>query len=670
MSKGSIAVSALLALIVSFFVGYVTTPQTRSRWGERARVAFAAHRNSESMDDAERIPVGASPVLGPDDALVTIVQFGDFQCPFCSRVETTLHQIRQRYGRDVRVVWKNAPLPFHPNAGPAAEAAMEAMAQRGHDGFWRMHDLLYREQQHLDAATLEHLALEAGLDLTRFRAALNDHRLRASIDRDVALAQAIGAQGTPNFFINGTQVSGAQSFDRFERIIDDVIARARTIKPRRRVYAAMVADPVENPVENPDSRRPPTGCGGRWPQEDPTRRWPVPVGRSPVQGPNTALVTMVIFGDFQCPFCARTSDTLAQLRARYGNDLRVVWKNEPLPFHEASRPAAELAMEAFAQRGNEGFWQVHRLLFDHQSALDRGHLDGYALRSGLDMDRYTAAMNAHTHVALIDADHALGQTVEVNGVPHFFINGFRLVGAQALDAFISAIDEERRRAAEFMRAHPDVTRADLYERMVLHPPVPTPAPPVDEESRVYTVRDDRRAPSFGPSDARVVIQHFADYQCPFSSRVGPTIERIRRRYGDRVRFVWRDYPLPFHPAAMLAAEAAREAYAQRGNPGFWRFHDHLFEHPQHIEREDLERYAREQGLDVDRFRAALDHHIHKPRVEEDMAVADATGASIGTPAFFIGGRFVAGALAFEEFERRIEAALRFARDAEVRRLDR
>ena len=121
--------------------------------------------------------------------------------------------------------------------------------------------------------------------------------------------------------------------------------------------------------------------------------------------------------------------------------------------------------------------------------------------------------------------------------------------------------------------------------------------------------------------------------------------------------MWRDYPLPFHNNAMLAAEAAQEAFAQRGNQGFWRFHDHLFENQQHIERADLERYAQEQGLDMARFRAALDGHTHQARVRDDMAAADASGAQIGTPAFFINGKFFAGALPFEEFQRRIDAAL-------------
>jgi protein-disulfide isomerase len=108
---------------------------------------------------------------------------------------------------------------------------------------------------------------------------------------------------------------------------------------------------------------------------------------------------------------------------------------------------------------------------------------------------------------------------------------------------------------------------------------------------------------------------------------------------------------------MAAAEAGREAFAQRGNAGFWRMHDALFEHQQNLERADLERYAQEQGLDMARFRAALDNHTHQAAIRDDMAAADATGASIGTPAFFINGKFVAGALPFEEFQRRIDAAL-------------
>ncbi len=667
MSKGASAISIIMALVLGFVVGNITGSKAPAEPGSDVNVEASNTPNSgAAMVDAERIPVGNSPSLGPANALVTIVEFSDFQCPFCTRVEETLRQIRTQYGNDVRIVWKNAPLPFHNNAGPAAEAAQEAFAQGGNAKFWQMHDLLYQNQQNLDTATLERLAQQVGLNMARFRTAMTNHTHQAAVERDKTLAQAVGAQGTPNFFINGTQVTGAQPFDRFKTIIDQVLARARTIQPRNRVYANMVADPVPGAEparpSQPDQPAPS--------EPDPAQVLRVDVGNSPVQGPNTALVTVVIFSDFQCPFCSRVNPTMEALRTRYGQDIRIVWKNEPLPFHDKARPAAELAMEAFAQRGNAGFWQMHGILFEHQTALERTNLDQYAQQAGLNMARYNAAMTAHTHIAAIDADHAQAQRLEANGTPHFFINGRRLVGAQPVEAFTRLIDEVKTKAEEFMRTHPGTTRANLYERMMAAadttirrtgggaaPAAAAPAAPAADENRVYTVRPNPRAPSFGPANARVVIEHFSDYQCPFCSRVSSQIAQIRTRYPTQVRFVWRDYPLPFHNNAMLAAEAAQEAFAQRGNQGFWRFHDHLFENQAHIERADLERYAQEQGLDMARFRAALDGHTHQARVRDDMAAADATGAQIGTPAFFINGKFFAGALPFEEFQRRIDAAL-------------
>jgi protein-disulfide isomerase len=671
VSKGAAAISIIMALVLGFVVGNIATSKSAPEPGSEVSSEASANNNSNGpgQADAERIPVGRSPVLGNNNALVTIVEFSDFQCPFCVRVEDTLRRIRQEYGNDVRIVWKNSPLPFHDRATPAAEAAQEAFAQGGNAKFWRMHDLLYQNQQNLDDATLERLAGEAGLNIPRFRTAMQNHTHRAAVEADKTLAQNVGAQGTPNFFINGTQVTGAQPFDRFKTVIDQVLARARTIQPRNRVYAQMVADPV--PGQEPPQQQQPQQPQR---QEDPNAVYNVPVGNSPVLGPANALVTMVVFSDFQCPFCGRVEETLRTLRTQFANDLRIVWKNEPLPFHDKARPAAEAAMEAYAQGGNAKFWAYHDLLFQHHAepnGLERAQLEAYAQQLGLNMARFRAALDNHTHQATVDADHALAQRVEANGTPHFFINGRRLVGAQPADAFTRLINETKTRAEELIRGGQGVTRANVYERTIANgatgtvylpggggnAPTPQAQAPSDDENRVYTVRDNPRSPFFGSANARVVIQHFSDYQCPFCSRVGPQVQQIRERYGNRVRFVWRDYPLPFHNNAMPAAEAAREAYAQQGNQGFWRFHDTLFENQQHLERADLERYAQAQGLDMARFRAALDNHTHQAAIRDDMAAADATGAQIGTPAFFIGGKFVAGALPFEEFQRRIDAAL-------------
>ncbi len=668
VSKGAAAISIIMALVLGFVVGNITGSKAPAEPGEVNSEATANNGGGGGgrQADAERIPVGNSPMNGPASALVTIVEFSDFQCPFCSRVEETMRRIRQEYGNDVRIVWKNNPLPFHNNAEPAAEAAMEAFAQGGNDKFWAMHRKLFENQQHLERADLERYAQELNLNMTRFRQALDDHRHRASIQADTQLAQRLNAQGTPNFFINGTNIVGAQPFERFKTLIDQVLARARTITPRDRVYAQMVADPVAGNEPTPSPQQPQQ----RPAEPDPNQVLRVPVGNSPVQGPRDALVTMVVFSDFQCPFCSRVEGTITALRQRYGNDLRVVWKNEPLPFHDKARPAAEAAMEVFAQRGHEGFWRYHDLLMQNQSSLDRPDLERFAGQiQGINMARFRAALDNHTHAASIDADHQLAQSLEANGTPHFFINGKRLVGAQPEDAFARVIDQARTDANAWIASHPGTTRANFYERFMAtadttvrrtgggQAAAPTPAPAQPDEDRVYQVRDNARAPSIGPANARVVIQHFSDYQCPFCSRVLPTIDQITQRYPTQVRVVWRDYPLPFHNNAMLAAEAAREAFAQRGNQGFWRFHHALFQNQQSLERPTLERLAQEQGLDMARFRAALDNHTHQAAIRDDMAAADATGAQIGTPAFFINGKFVAGALPFEQFQQRIDAAL-------------
>ena len=583
-----------------------------------------------AMRDAERIPVGASPVRGPATALVTVVIFSDFQCPFCARVLPTLDALAERYGDDIRFVWKNNPLPFHDRARPAAEAAMVVFAKAGPDAFWRFHNALFADRENLTGEGLEAAAEAVGVP----RAVLR----------------------TPNVFINGTQLVGAQPVARFEVVVDAALARARAITPRESAYAVMVADPV------PSAEAPPPPPAPRPAQPDPAQVLNVPVAGAPVRGPATALVTLVVFSDFQCPFCARVNPTLTALRARYGNDLRIVWRHEPLPFHPNARPAAEAALEAFAQRGDAGFWRMHDLLFANQQHLDRADLEGYARTAGLDLARFRSALDQHTHAAAIAADQALVARLEASGTPHFFINGRRLVGAQPEGVFVTAIDAALVAARAYLAAHPRTTRAALYDTLMVSADVvvrrAAAAPdPADDPDHVYAVAADPTAPAFGPVAARVVIEHFTDLQCPFCSRVAPTIAQIRERYGDRVRFVWRAYPLPFHDHAMPAAEAALEAFAQQGNDGFDRFRDAVFAHQQHLERADLERLAAAQGLDLARFRSALDQHTHAARIRRDMAAADATGASIGTPAFFIAGRFVAGALPFEEFQRRIDAAL-------------
>src|SRR5262249_32568951 len=163
------------------------------------------------------VKVGDAPVLGPSSAKVTVVAFSDFQCPFCSRAVPTLKQVEDTYKGKIRVAFKNMPLPFHDKAHLAAEAALAANEQ---GKFWEMHDKLFANQQALDRPDLEKYAAELGLNMSKFKAALDSGKFKDRVDRESKEGNSFGATGTPTFFINGHILVGAQPFDAFKTAID------------------------------------------------------------------------------------------------------------------------------------------------------------------------------------------------------------------------------------------------------------------------------------------------------------------------------------------------------------------------------------------------------------------------------------------------------------------
>ena len=169
------------------------------------------------------VEIGDSPIKGSNDAIVTIVEWSDFQCPFCNRVSPTLAQIREEYGDKVRLVFKHMPLSIHPQAA-GAHAASEAAHRQGK--FWEMHDLIFENQRDLEVATLEGYARRLGLDMDRYRADVSAEAVVGRINADMQQAQKLGVTGTPSFFINGRYLSGAQPFANFKRYIDEAIQKA------------------------------------------------------------------------------------------------------------------------------------------------------------------------------------------------------------------------------------------------------------------------------------------------------------------------------------------------------------------------------------------------------------------------------------------------------------
>ena len=153
---------------------------------------------------------------GPDDALVTIVEFSDFECPFCAKQAPGLARIRKKYGADVRVVYRHYPVLFHPDSVIAAEAGAAAADQ---GKFWEFHDEVFANFGKLSRADLESYAKAAGLDLVKFRAALDSRRFHDAVIEEGASAEALGVDGTPTTFINGQPLVGLRDEAMLERIV-------------------------------------------------------------------------------------------------------------------------------------------------------------------------------------------------------------------------------------------------------------------------------------------------------------------------------------------------------------------------------------------------------------------------------------------------------------------
>jgi protein-disulfide isomerase len=391
--------------------------------------------------------------------------------------------------------------------------------------------------------------------------------------------------------------------------------------PDSEIYAAMVKSYWKQPAAQPDKedeKEPP----------DDMSVWNVQIGHSPVKGSKDARATIVIFSDYQCPFCKRIEPTFAQIEKEYGNKVRFVWKNQPLSFHNRAMPTAIAAWEVKKQKGDEAYWKMHDALFASQPKLEDADIEAAAKTiPGVDVAKVMDAVKTNKWKNEIQVDIDQAEELKVQGTPHSFVNGRVVNGAQPFEKFKKVIDEEIAKAGT--KSYEDIIKGGKGGAMA---PLPIPA----------------FAPIHGKKDAKVVIQVFSDYQCPFCKRaevampgqdgkVDPMSAGLKAsmdKYGADIAVVWRDFPLGFHNRATPAANFAKEAKAQKGNDVYWKIHDALFESQPKLEDADFEAIAKKFGLDWAKCKAAMDTNKYKAEIEQDMKDGGQVGVT-GTPAFII-----------------------------------
>lgn len=465
--KGSFLLPALLLLLVGGLIGYAIGRQSVGQPASETAVnalttavpavdvaaatapAVTNLLNSEANSSFSSAPAGPTPAsitpetvrtLGDPNAPVTIVEFSDYQCPFCLRhFQQTMPQLKAEYidaGR-VYYVFKDFPITsLHPVAPRIHEAVRCAGEIGGSDGYWQMHDSFFNNSQQLTDLpqpdldnALVRLTNEVEIDEEAMRECLASGRYAGAVSADLAEGQRLGVNGTPGFFVNGYPVPGAQPYEVFQQ----VIALAE---------AGRLAEAYSQTTGPNDGKAQATATALA------ARPVDVPLGDEPAKGSPNAPITIVEYSDFQCPFCLRHfQQTLPQLQTYIdAGQVRYVFKDFPIhSIHPQAQKAHESARCARELGGDEAFWTMHDLLFVNQQqwAGNANHVALYkslAAEMELPQAGFDECLDSGRYADAVNAQVNEGVQLGVRGTPSFFINGQSLVGAQPFAVFQQAIE--------------------------------------------------------------------------------------------------------------------------------------------------------------------------------------------------------------------------------------
>jgi protein-disulfide isomerase len=410
----------LLPLLLSF--AHCAKSDDPGNPGE-AKPAAVKRAPDEVAAPAVRVPVDGFPAFGSARALVTIVAFTDYQCPYCAKADERFAELRAEYGDRVRMVVVTRPLPFHENAADAARAFLAANELGKGEA---MHTRLFAKQDALDDAGLREAARSIGLDVAAFDRVRKSPSVEALLERAEKLWTALGVDGTPTFFINGRRLVGARPIETFRATIDEELTSAgklvaEGIAPER-LYATQLDRQPEHVLKS---------------KSEPEKvLLDIDVEGGPTRGPARAATTIVFFSDFECPYCVRAEKTLREVEAANPGNVKIVFRHKPLPFHAHARMAAKASIAAERQGR---FWEYHDVLVEHRDALERADLERYATEIGLDRARFSRDLDDPALDARLEADEARAAAAGVTGTPTSFVNGRRVLGAQPTATWLKAI---------------------------------------------------------------------------------------------------------------------------------------------------------------------------------------------------------------------------------------
>ncbi len=378
--------------------------------------------------------------LGDPNAAVTIVEFSDYQCPFCRRhAQQTLPLLEENYidtGR-VQYVFKDFPIAsLHPLAYRQHEASLCVIDKAGTEGYWQAHDLFFAKTESFaadDLETLDAIILsefeQAGLpDISE---CLQSSQYAEAVRADLNEGQSLGVNGTPAFFINGFPISGAQPYELFEEAI-------------RLAEEGKLQEAFQESAQAQAQAQADAAAQEALPRD-------VPLSDEPAIGSADAPITIVEYSDYQCPFCQRHfQQTLPQLQQYIdAGQVRYIFKDFPIhSIHPQAQKAHEAARCAREIGGDSMYWTMHDLLFSRQEEWAQVSVPNHvavlktlASEAGLAQDEFDACLDSDRYYDAVNAELAEGTQLGVRGTPAFFINGQPLSGAQPFPIFQQVIEQ-------------------------------------------------------------------------------------------------------------------------------------------------------------------------------------------------------------------------------------
>jgi protein-disulfide isomerase len=598
-----------VALVLSACAGAPLTPEL----GRAERTGSAIPLDPDEL------------LLGSPEAPVALVAFVDYASPAASATVAALERARSARPDDVRYVLKPYPSCVHAGSREAARALEAVLELRGPDAAWRFRQLLLAYPARLGApAFLRQAALDVGVTPAELPL-LDDARFGERVQRELELARRLGLASAPVTFVNGFELVGVPDAELLDARIDVEISAARALEDDgQSALERYVARVTEN-------RR---AAGERLPREVPAVQR-VPVAGSATRGLADARLTLVEFGDFTSGCAKGAQASIERLEATYGARLRRVYKH--LAADGAARDAANFVEYARAVGGDARFFQAQRALWQASPELDRATLERLARVLGLDPQGALAAVASDRFAERIDADRTLADDL---GLVHealtsaLFINGQRLPEG-ASERSLELLIEQRLSLAE-ERLRTGTAASALYDALLEAAPR-TRAPAVPPELAT------ERMPYRGAAGAPVRVEMFASYARAACS-IPDSLQRLFVEHPGRIQLSFRPLGAAGRADAereRRAAEAAFEAHAQLGNPGFWQLGRALCEGEGAPSAERLEAYAGDARLDVERLRAALSTGRHRAKVEASAALAARWGFGAG-PRFVVNGERLEG----------------------------